>query len=54
LNIHLPKFTEDEKIDMEAFKNVLPLFADWVSKKSAGATEEYIDLPYYQKALVGF
>jgi ABC-type nitrate/sulfonate/bicarbonate transport system substrate-binding protein len=43
---------KDAKFDMEGFKNVLKLRADWTGA-TPGAPEKYIDLSYYQKALAG-
>jgi ABC-type nitrate/sulfonate/bicarbonate transport system substrate-binding protein len=42
----------DAKFDMEGFKNVLRLRADWTGA-APGAPEKYLDLSYYQKALAG-
>jgi ABC-type nitrate/sulfonate/bicarbonate transport system substrate-binding protein len=42
----------DAKFDMEGFKNVLKLRADWTGA-APGAPEKYLDLSYYQKALAG-
>jgi ABC-type nitrate/sulfonate/bicarbonate transport system substrate-binding protein len=41
---------KDAKFDMEGFKNVLKLRADWTGAVP-GAPEKYLDLSYYQKAL---
>ena len=43
---------KDAAFDMEGFKNVLKLRADWTGM-TPGAPEKYIDLSYYQKALAG-
>jgi ABC-type nitrate/sulfonate/bicarbonate transport system substrate-binding protein len=42
----------DAKFDMDGFKNVLKLRADWTGA-APGAPEKYLDLSYYQKALAG-
>jgi ABC-type nitrate/sulfonate/bicarbonate transport system substrate-binding protein len=42
----------DAKFDMEGFKNVLRLRADWTGA-APGAPEKYLDLSYYQRALAG-
>ena len=42
----------DAKLDMEGFKNVLKLRADWTGV-TPGAPDRYIDLSYHQKALSG-
>jgi len=42
----------DAKFDLEGFKNVLKLRADWTGA-TPGAPEKYLDLSYYQKALAG-
>jgi ABC-type nitrate/sulfonate/bicarbonate transport system substrate-binding protein len=42
----------DAAFDMEGFKNVLKLRADWTGM-TPGAPEKYIDLSYYKKALAG-
>lgn len=43
---------KDAAFDMEGFKNVLKLRADWTGM-TPGAPEKYIDLSYYKKALAG-
>jgi ABC-type nitrate/sulfonate/bicarbonate transport system substrate-binding protein len=43
---------KDAKFDMEGFRNVLALRADWTGA-APGAPEKYLDLSYYQKALAG-
>lgn len=43
---------KDAKFDLEGFKNVLKLRADWTGA-APGAPEKYLDLSYYQKALAG-
>ena len=43
---------KDAKFDLEGFKNVLKLRADWTGA-APGAPEKYLDLGYYQKALAG-
>lgn len=43
---------KDAAFDMEGFKNVIRLRADWTGNMP-GAAEKYIDLSYYQKALAG-
>ena len=42
----------DAKFDLEGFKNVLKLRADWTGA-APGTPEKYLDLSYYQKALAG-
>jgi ABC-type nitrate/sulfonate/bicarbonate transport system substrate-binding protein len=42
----------DAQLDMEGFRNVLRLRADWTGG-TPGAPESYIDLSYYDKALAG-
>lgn len=42
----------DAAFDMDGFKNVLKLRADWTGM-TPGAPEKYIDLSYYKKALAG-
>jgi ABC-type nitrate/sulfonate/bicarbonate transport system substrate-binding protein len=42
----------DAKFDLEGFKNVLKLRADWTGA-APGAPDKYLDLSYYQKALAG-
>jgi ABC-type nitrate/sulfonate/bicarbonate transport system substrate-binding protein len=44
---------KDAKFDLEGFKNVLKLRADWTGA-APGAPERYLDLSYHQKALAGF
>jgi len=41
---------KDAEFDMDGFKNVLKLRADWTGM-TPGAPEKYIDLSYYKKAL---
>jgi ABC-type nitrate/sulfonate/bicarbonate transport system substrate-binding protein len=48
----LDGMAKDAKFDMEGFKNVLKLRADWTGA-APGAPEKYLDLSYYQKALTG-
>ena len=43
---------KDAAIDLEGFKNVLKLRADWTGQ-TPGPPEKYIDLSYYKKALSG-
>jgi ABC-type nitrate/sulfonate/bicarbonate transport system substrate-binding protein len=43
---------KDAKFDMEGFRNVLKLRADWTGA-APGAPEKYLDLSYYQKAVAG-
>jgi ABC-type nitrate/sulfonate/bicarbonate transport system substrate-binding protein len=43
---------KDAKFDLEGFKNVLKLRADWTGA-APGTPEKYLDLSYYQKALAG-
>jgi ABC-type nitrate/sulfonate/bicarbonate transport system substrate-binding protein len=43
---------KDAALDMEGFRNVLKLRADWTGV-TPGAPDRYIDLSYYQKALSG-
>jgi ABC-type nitrate/sulfonate/bicarbonate transport system substrate-binding protein len=43
---------KDAAFDMDGFKNVLKLRADWTGM-TPGAPEKYIDLSYYKKALAG-
>jgi ABC-type nitrate/sulfonate/bicarbonate transport system substrate-binding protein len=43
---------KDAKFDLEGFKNVLRLRAEWTGAQP-GAPEKYLDLSYYQKALAG-
>lgn len=43
---------KDAEFDMDGFKNVLKLRADWTGL-TPGAPEKYIDLSYYKKALAG-
>jgi ABC-type nitrate/sulfonate/bicarbonate transport system substrate-binding protein len=42
----------DARFDMEGFKNVLKLRADWTGA-APGALEKYLDLSYYRNALAG-
>jgi ABC-type nitrate/sulfonate/bicarbonate transport system substrate-binding protein len=42
----------DAGFDLEGFKNVLKLRADWTGA-APGAPDKYLDLSYYQKALAG-
>jgi ABC-type nitrate/sulfonate/bicarbonate transport system substrate-binding protein len=42
----------DARFDMEGFKNVLKLRADWTGA-APGAPEKYLDLSYYRNALAG-
>jgi ABC-type nitrate/sulfonate/bicarbonate transport system substrate-binding protein len=48
----LDGMAKDAKFDMEGFRNVLKLRADWTGA-APGAPEKYLDLSYYQKALTG-
>ena len=41
---------KDAKLDMEGFRNVLKLRADWTGV-APGTPDKYLDLSYYQKAL---
>jgi ABC-type nitrate/sulfonate/bicarbonate transport system substrate-binding protein len=43
---------KDAALDMDGFRNVLRLRADWTGV-TPGAPDRYIDLSYYQKALSG-
>jgi ABC-type nitrate/sulfonate/bicarbonate transport system substrate-binding protein len=43
---------KDAEFDLDGFKNVLKLRADWTGLQP-GAPEKYIDLSYYKKALAG-
>jgi len=43
---------KDAKFDMEGFRNVLKLRAEWTGKPP-GPPEKYLDLSYYEKALAG-
>ena len=43
---------KDAAFDLEGFKNVLKLRADWTGA-APGAPEKYLDLSYYQRALAG-
>ncbi len=43
---------KDAQFDMDGFRNVLKLRADWTGM-TPGAPEKYIDLSYYKKALSG-
>lgn len=43
---------KDAAFDMEGFRNVLKLRADWTGM-TPGAPEKYIDLSYYKRALAG-
>lgn len=43
---------QDAQLDMEGFRNVLRLRADWTGG-TPGTPESYIDLSYYDKALDG-
>ena len=43
---------KDARFDVEGFKNVLKLRADWTGKPP-GAPEKYLDMSYYKKALAG-
>ncbi|MGH8613553.1 MAG: ABC transporter substrate-binding protein [Gammaproteobacteria bacterium] len=43
---------KDARFDMEGFKNVLKLRADWTGA-ALGTPEKYLDLTYYAKALAG-
>lgn len=43
---------KDAAFDLEGFRNVLKLRADWTGL-TPGAPEKYIDLSYYKKALAG-
>jgi ABC-type nitrate/sulfonate/bicarbonate transport system substrate-binding protein len=45
-------FARDAALDMEGFRNVLKLRADWTGV-TPGAPDRYIDLSYHQKALSG-
>jgi hypothetical protein len=45
-------FAKDGQFDLEGFKNVLTLRAEYEGVTPAAA-EKYLDLSYYQRALAG-
>lgn len=49
---HESGMARDAQLDMEGFRNVLRLRADWTGG-TPGAPETYIDLSYYKRALEG-
>ena len=49
---HAEGFARDGQLDLEGFRNVLQLRADYEGS-APGAPERYLDLSYYQRALSG-